>query len=163
MDTRRHLRTDIQTGVEKIMHILIAAVLGLIGILFVALEFFGAIFTVIEFFVGAVTFILSFGALLFVAIVVLIIFGIYFALSQSDPSLANAFLVTSLGGIVAFAIFGLTAYNKKDNGINKMNHVRYNSEQLSDEELLNLIKNNSVEEFERIGYMAAFTDRHAPN
>ena len=160
---RRHLRTDIQTGVEKIMHILIAAVLGLIGILFVALEFFGAIFTVLEFFVGAVTFILSFGALLFVAIVVLIIFGIYFALSQSDPSLANAFLITSLGGIIAFAIFGLTAYNKKDDGINKMNHIRYNSEQLSDDELMNLIKNNSVEEFDRIGYMAAFADRHAPN
>ena len=150
-----------QRGVEKIMHILIAAVLGLIGILFFALQFLGAIFAVVEFFVSAVTFILSFGAILFVAIVALIIFGIYFGLSQIYPSLANAFLVTSLGGIIAFAIFGLTAYNKKDNGINKMNHVRYNSEQLSDEELLNLIKNNSVEEFEKIGYMAAFADRHS--
>lgn len=164
LDTRRHLQTDIQTGAgEKFMHILIAAVLGLLGILFVALQFMGAIFAVMEFFISAVTFILSFGAILFVAIVALIIFGIYFGLSQTDQSLANAFLVTSLGGIVAFAIFGITAYNKKDNGINKMNEVRYNSEQLSDDELMNLIKNNSVEEFERIGYMAAFADRHAPN
>jgi len=143
------------------MHIIIAAILGLGGILFVALEFLGAIFAVVEFFVGAVTFILSFGALLFVAIVALIIFGIYFALSQFDQSLANAFLVTSLGGIVAFMIFGITAYNQKDDGINKMNQVRYNSDQLSDDELLNLIENNSVEEFEKIGYMAAFADRHS--
>ena len=51
--TRLHLLTDIQTVAgEKIVHILIAAVLGLGGILFVALEFFGAIFTVLAFLSG---------------------------------------------------------------------------------------------------------------
>lgn len=144
------------------MHILIALIFGLGGILLIALKVMSAIFTVIEFFVSAVTFIISFGAILFVAIVALIIFGIYFGLSQIDQSLANAFLITSLGGIAAFMIFGITAYNKKDDGIKTMNRIRYGSTQLTDDELNKFIDNNSIGEFERIGYMAAFADRYPP-
>ena len=158
LDIWRLLPTDTLTGTgEKIMFVLIPGILGLCGILFLVFQ----VFAVIEFFVSAVTFILSFGVIFFVAIVALIIFGIYFGLSEIDQNLSNAFLVTSLGGILAFIIFGATAYGKKEDGIKKMNQVRYNSSQLSDEELLNLMKNNSVEEFERIGYMAAFADRHS--
>lgn len=144
------------------MHILIGGVLGLIAILWVVFQVLGTIFAVIEFFVSAVTFILSFGALLFVVLVALIIFGIYFGLSQIDQSLANAFLITSLGGIAAFMIFGITAYNKKDDGIKTMNRIRYGSTQLTDDELNKFIDNNSIGEFERIGYMAAFADRYPP-
>ena len=144
------------------MHILIGGVLGLIAILWVVFQVLGTIFAVIEFFVSAVTFILSFGALLFVVLVALIIFGIYFGLSQIDQSLANAFLITSLGGIAAFMIFGITAYNKKDDGIKTMNRIRYGSTQLIDDELNKFIDNNSIGEFERIGYMAAFADRYPP-
>lgn len=157
------MQTDIQTVAgEKIMHILIATLFGLGGILLIALKVMSAIFTVIEFFVSAVTFIISFGAILFVAIVALIIFGIYFGLSQIDSSLANAFLVTSFGGIAAFFIFGVTAYNKKEDGIKIMNRIRYTSDKFTDDELNKFINNNSVGEFERIGYMAAFADKYPP-
>ena len=144
------------------MHILIAAILGLFGILFVVFQVIGTIFSIIVFFIGAITFIISFGAILLVGIVALIIGVIYFALSQFDPSLANAFLITSLGGITAFLIFGITAYNKKEDGIKKMNFRRYNSAQLSEDELMKFIENNSADEFEKIGYMAAFADRFPP-
>ena len=144
------------------MHILIGGFLGLIGILWVVFHVVGAVFAIMEFLAGMITFIISFGAILFVAIVALIIFGIYFGLSQIDQSLANAFLITSLGGIAAFMIFGITAYNKKDDGIKTMNRIRYGSTQLTDDELNKFIDNNSIGEFERIGYMAAFADRYPP-
>lgn len=144
------------------MHILIGGLLGLIAILWAVFQFLGMIFAIMEFLAGMITFIISFGAILFVAIVALIIFGIYFGLSQIDQSLANAFLVTSLGGIAAFFIFGVTAYNKKEDGIKTMNRIRYGSTQLTDDELNKFIENNSIGEFERIGYMAAFADRYPP-
>lgn len=144
------------------MHILIGAVLGIIGILFFVVQIMGALLAVIEFLAGIITFIISFGAILFVGIVALIIGGIYFALSQFDPSIANAFLVTSIGGIAAFLIFGLTAYNEKEDGIKIMNRTRSNAEKFSEEELNKFIDNESIGEFEKIGYMAAFADRYPP-
>lgn len=74
----------------------------------------------------------------------------------------NAFLITSLGGIIAFFIFGVTAYNKKKDGIKIMNRIRYGSDKFTDDELNKFIENKSIGEFERIGYMAAFADRYPP-
>ena len=144
------------------MKILIGAILGIIGILFFVVLIMGALLAVIEFLAGIITFIISFGAILFVGIVALIIGGIYFALSQFDPSIANTFLITSIGGIAAFLIFGLTAYNEKEDGIKIMNRTRSNAEKFSEEELNKFIDNESIGEFEKIGYMAAFADRYPP-
>lgn len=144
------------------MHILIGGILGLIGLLWVIFQVVGVFFAIVEFLAEAIAFILGLGVILCVGIVALIIGGIYFALTQFDQSLANAFLITSLGGIVAFFIFGVTAYNKKEDGIKTMNRIRYGSVQLTDDELNKFIENKSIGKFERIGYMAAFADRYPP-
>lgn len=144
------------------MHILIGGFFGLIGILWVIFHVLGIIFAVMEIFAEAIAFILGLGLILCVSIAALIIGGVYFALSQFDQSLANAFLITSLGGIVAFFVFGVTAYNKKEDGIKTMNRIRYGSDNFTDDELNKFIENNSIGEFERIGYMAAFADRYPP-
>ena len=57
-------------------------------------------------------------------------------------------------------ISAMEAERKRKN-LETMNVIRFNSKHLSDLELLTLIKDTSIDKFRRIGYAAAFADRHS--
>ena len=46
--------------------------------------------------------------------------------------------------------------------IDKMNAIRFNSSHLTDEQLLDYFKNESIDLYEKMGYAAAFADRYPP-
>ena len=46
--------------------------------------------------------------------------------------------------------------------IDRMNNIRFNSSHLSDEQLIDYVKNKSIDLYEKMGYAAAFADRHPP-
>lgn len=46
--------------------------------------------------------------------------------------------------------------------INRMNAIRFNSAHLTDEQLIDYVKNKSIELYEKMGYAAAFADRYPP-
>ena len=50
--------------------------------------------------------------------------------------------------------------NRKE--IDRMNSIRYNSSHLTDEQLIDYVKNKSIDLYEKIGYAAAFADRYPP-
>ena len=68
--------------------------------------------------------------------------------------------------LIPFSIYILTtsttSHPKGKNGIVTMNLCRYTADKLTDDELMELIEKNSIGEFARIGYMAAFADRYPP-
>ena len=61
---------------------------------------------------------------------------------------------------VSAEISAMEAEHKRKN-LETMNEIRFNSKHLSDLELLTLIKDTSIDKFRRIGYAAAFADRHS--
>ena len=46
--------------------------------------------------------------------------------------------------------------------IDRMNVIRFNSSHLSDEQLIDYVKNKSIDLYEKMGYAAAFADRYPP-
>ena len=50
--------------------------------------------------------------------------------------------------------------NRKE--IDRMNAIRFNSAHLTDEQLIDYVKNKSIELYEKMGYAAAFADRYPP-
>ena len=50
---------------------------------------------------------------------------------------------------------------RKRKNLETMNEIRFNSNRLSDLELRTLINDSSIDKFRRIGYAAAFADRHS--
>lgn len=64
--------------------------------------------------------------------------------------------------IVYFVMRGVNFRNENEKLIRRMNLCRYTADKLTDDELMELIEKNSIGEFARIGYMAAFADRYPP-
>ena len=46
--------------------------------------------------------------------------------------------------------------------IDRMNVIRFNSSHLTDEQLIDYVKNKSIDLYEKMGYAAAFADRYPP-
>lgn len=126
------------------MHILIAAILGIIGILWIVFQVVGVISAVMEFFVAVVNIVVGISLILCLGVATAIIGGIYFMLAQFDPVVANGFLIISVLLIILFAIFGGLSYNKKEDGIKVMNRIRFNSDKLTDDELMEFIEKSSI-------------------
>lgn len=61
---------------------------------------------------------------------------------------------------VAAEISAIEEERKRKN-LETMNRIRFNANHLSDSELRKLINDNSIDKFKRIGYAAAFADRHS--
>ena len=57
-------------------------------------------------------------------------------------------------------ISAMEAERKRKN-LETMNEIRFNSKHLSDAQLRTLINDSSIDKFRRIGYAAAFADRHS--
>ena len=143
-------------------HFIFAAGAGLIGLLIAAVYFMASVLAVAEFIISVVDFILSVGIFLVIGGVILIVGGIFFMLWSSDPSSAIMFLMTSIFLLGAFGTVGRNLYLGKEDGLRRMNQIRRNSTHHTEDELLSLMSNYTIDEFERIGYMAAFADRHPP-
>ena len=55
-----------------------------------------------------------------------------------------------------------TFFFSHNKDIDRMNNIRFNSSHLSDEQLIDYVKNKSIDLYEKMGYAAAFADRYPP-